>query len=295
MTGDAEHWDAFVSHASEDKETFVRPLVEALGRLEVSLWYDEASLKLGDSLAGSINRGIAKSRCGIIVVSPAFLEKKWPEAELNALVGRRVEEAFRLLPVWHGVRKAEVAAVNPMLGDMFALRTAGLSAQDVALALLAEIRPDLYGARGRPELERLATGQAFEELETELAELREKVEEFLCPHCDAPLVDRFLAYDDRDPNQVDMEAFACGHVRGGHFPKACPHDSSFPVLTDYELRCEQTGEDSWVCFAAPKTAEAKRHHLSGKEGQSEREALNRMIESYNSGAPAERRVEIPRC
>ena len=45
MPGDIEHWDAFVSHAWEDKETFVRPLVEALGRLGVSLWYDEISLK----------------------------------------------------------------------------------------------------------------------------------------------------------------------------------------------------------------------------------------------------------
>ena len=43
MPGDIEHWDAFVSHAWEDKETFVRPLVEALGRLGVSLWYDEIS------------------------------------------------------------------------------------------------------------------------------------------------------------------------------------------------------------------------------------------------------------
>jgi hypothetical protein len=59
-SGDLKNWDAFVSHASEDKESFVRPLVEALGRLGVSLWYDEVSLRLGDSLSGSIDRGIAK-------------------------------------------------------------------------------------------------------------------------------------------------------------------------------------------------------------------------------------------
>ena len=59
MAGDMEHWDAFVSHAWEDKDTFVRPLVEALGLLGVSLWYDEVSLRLGDSLSGSIDRGIA--------------------------------------------------------------------------------------------------------------------------------------------------------------------------------------------------------------------------------------------
>ncbi len=72
MPGGIEHWDAFVSHAWEDKETFVRPLVEALGRLGVLAWYDEVSLKLGDSLSGSIDRGIAKSRNGIVVVSTAL-------------------------------------------------------------------------------------------------------------------------------------------------------------------------------------------------------------------------------
>ena len=54
MQVESKYWDAFISHAWEDKETFVRPLVEALGRLGVSLWYDEISLKLGDSLSKSL-------------------------------------------------------------------------------------------------------------------------------------------------------------------------------------------------------------------------------------------------
>ena len=61
------------------------------------------------------------------------------------------------------------------MADLVALQTAGRTAQDVALALLAEIRPDLYESRGRSQLEKLATGKAFEELEEELSELREKV------------------------------------------------------------------------------------------------------------------------
>ena len=40
-----KYWDAFVSHAWEDKQTFVRPLVEALSEFGVSLWYDEISLR----------------------------------------------------------------------------------------------------------------------------------------------------------------------------------------------------------------------------------------------------------
>ena len=291
MPGDIEHWDAFVSHAWEDKETFVRPLVEALGRLGVSLWYDEVSLKLGDSLSGSIDRGIAKSRNGIVVVSPAFLRKKWPEAELHALMTRRIEDKLQLLPIWHDVGRAEVAAFSPMLADLVALQTAGRTAQDVALALLAQIRPDLYEAKGRSQLQKLATGKAFEELEMQLSDLREKVSELLCPYCEAPLVQRIVAYDDADPSQADVDVFECGHVIGGNNSQACPHDPGFPALTDYELRCEAAGADIWYCLAVPKTAAAKRHHLGAGSGPTEREARNRLIETYNYGAPPEKRVQ----
>ncbi len=291
MPEDTERWDAFVSHAWEDKETFVRPLVEAIGRLGVSLWYDEVSLKLGDSLSGSIDRGIAKSRNGIIVVSPAFLGKKWPEVEMHALMTRRVEDKLQLLPIWHGVGRSEVAALSPLLADLVALRTAGLSAQDVALALLAQIRPDIYEAQGRSQLERLATGEAFEELEAELSDLREKVADLLCPYCEAPVSERIFAYDDMDPNQADVETFECGYVKGGHYPQACPHDPAFPALIDYELRCKAEGSDTWFCFAVPKTSAAKWHYLGGKHGPTEREARNRLIESYNRGAPPENQVK----
>ncbi len=291
--GDIEHWDAFVSHAWEDKETFVRPLVEALGRLGVSLWYDEVSLKLGDSLSGSIDRGIAKSRNGIVVVSPAFLQKKWPEAELHALMTRRIEDKLKLLPIWHNVGRAEVAAFSPLLADLVALQTAGRTAQDVALALLAEIRPDLYESKGRSQLEKLATGKAFEELEEELTDLREKVSDLLCPTCEAPLGERITAYDDTDPNQADVDVFECGYVTGGHHPQACPYDPAFPALTEYELRCEEaSSSDTWFCRAVPKTAAAKRHYLGGTDGLTEREAKTRLIERYNQGAPSHKRVRL---
>ena len=117
MPGDLEHWDAFVSHAWEDKETFVRPLVKALGGMGVSLWYDEISLKLGDSLSSSIDRGITKSRTAIVVVSPAFLQKNWPKAELGALMTRRIEDNLQLIPIWHRVGRSEVAAFSTMLAD----------------------------------------------------------------------------------------------------------------------------------------------------------------------------------
>ena len=290
MPGDIEHWDAFVSHAWEDKETFVRPLVEALGGMGVSLWYDEISLRLGDSLSDSIDRGITKSRTGIVVVSQAFLKKKWPKAELRALMTRRIEDNLHLLPIWHGVGRSGVAAFSSMLADLVALQTAGLTAQDVALALLAQIRPDLYEAKERSQLESLASGKAFEELEMQLSDLREKVSELLCPYCEAPLSERVVAYD--YAYQADIDIFECGYVRGGHDPQACPHDPTFPALSDYDLRCEAGGTDSWFCFPVPKTAAAKRHHLGADDRSTESEARNRVIERYNRGAPPEKRAQI---
>ena len=292
---DTTYWDAFVSHAWEDKQTFVRPLVGALSEFGVSLWYDEISLKPGDSLSGSIERGIAKSRTGIVVVSPAFLGKNWPEAELRALMTRRIETGIKLLPVWHGVGKEEVASLSPMLADLIALVTADRTAQEVALAVLAEIRPDLYEATGRSQLEALARGAAFEDLQNELLNLREKVSELLCPHCEAPLVERILSYDYGDPNQADVDTFECGLVIGGNYPQACRHDPNFPPLSDYELRCESVEVDTWLCSASPKSEAAKRHRLTSETGCSESEARERLIANYNHGAPPAKQVhEDPR-
>jgi hypothetical protein len=76
-------WDVFISHASEDKEDFVRPLAESLRRSGLLVWYDDFTLKVGDSLRRSIDQGLAKSRHGIVVISPNFLKKDWPQKELD--------------------------------------------------------------------------------------------------------------------------------------------------------------------------------------------------------------------
>jgi hypothetical protein len=39
----------FISHASEDKDGFVRSLAQVLNSVGIDVWYDEYSLKAGDS------------------------------------------------------------------------------------------------------------------------------------------------------------------------------------------------------------------------------------------------------
>ena len=67
-----EHYDCFISHAFEDKDSFVRELAFELQKMEYSVWYDEFSLTVGESLTKSINKGIKNSLCGIVVLSPYF-------------------------------------------------------------------------------------------------------------------------------------------------------------------------------------------------------------------------------
>ena len=94
--------DAFICHASEDKDAFVRPLAEALRSHHVEVWYDEFALDVGDSLREAIDRGLAASRYGIVVLSPSFFRKRWPKRELNGLVAREMaEDRGMILPVWH--------------------------------------------------------------------------------------------------------------------------------------------------------------------------------------------------
>src|SRR5262249_18319996 len=59
-----EIYDVFISHASEDKDAFVRPLAKALRSAGIRVWYDEFTLKWGASLRESIDRGLATSRYG---------------------------------------------------------------------------------------------------------------------------------------------------------------------------------------------------------------------------------------
>lgn len=68
-------YDVFISHTSEDKDAIVRPLAEALAKGGLKVWYDEFELKIGDSLRRKIDKGLAHSRFGIVVLSQAFSKR----------------------------------------------------------------------------------------------------------------------------------------------------------------------------------------------------------------------------
>lgn len=72
---------------------------------------------MGDSLRRSIDRGLANSRFGIVVLSPAFFAKEWPQRELDGLVAQEMGGRKVILPVWHNVTLDDVRRFSPTLAD----------------------------------------------------------------------------------------------------------------------------------------------------------------------------------
>lgn len=135
-------YDAFICHASEDKDVFVRPLAEKLRESHLEIWYDEFSLKVGDSLRESIDKGLSKCRFGIVILSPAFFKKRWPKRELNGLTAREMVGGHQIiLPIWHKVTAADIIKHSPPLADIKALDSKkGIG--DICKMLLEKIRPE---------------------------------------------------------------------------------------------------------------------------------------------------------
>ena len=285
-------WDVFISHASEDKESFVRPLAISLRQLGVEVWYDEFSLRVGDSLSRSIDKGLASSRFGLVIISPHFIKKRWPEYELRGLVSREIGEDRVILPIWHGVTRRQVLDFSPPLADKVALRTEGVSAQDIAIQILREIRPDLYKARPRSELERLSTGEAIHGLQNEIDRTREELEhakqelaEYKCPYCGASLSSRIDAPADPEQKHWDVrEEFECGYQTfGGFLERPCPSDPRFPKLTDYELHFQNNPDEphwKWQCYAHGLTDMARRVHIGTGYGRTREETEQEVRGCY---------------
>ncbi|UOE72485.1 toll/interleukin-1 receptor domain-containing protein [Acinetobacter baumannii] len=125
-------YDLFISHASEDKDDFVRPLAETLQGLGLKVWYDEFSMRVGDSLRRKIDSGLRNSRYGTVVLSADFIKKEWTNYELDALVAREMNGHKMILPIWHKITKTDVMKYSPNLADKIALNTSVSTIEEIA-------------------------------------------------------------------------------------------------------------------------------------------------------------------
>ena len=129
---DEKEYDVFISHASEDKEEVVRPLANALKDRKLNVWYDEFELKIGDSLRQKIDKGVAKSKFGIIILSKNFIKKGWTNYELDGLITRSISNQQILLPIWHNITKQEVIDYSPSIADKVARSTSVNTIEKIA-------------------------------------------------------------------------------------------------------------------------------------------------------------------
>lgn len=135
-----KEYDVFISHASDDKDAVVRPLAVALRGGGLSVWYDEFELRIGDSLRRKIDLGLAKSRFGVVVLSPSFMSKGWTNYELDGLVTRSVDGSQVLLPIWHDITKKQVIDYSPSLADKLARSTGTHTVEEIAAEIIEVIQ-----------------------------------------------------------------------------------------------------------------------------------------------------------
>jgi hypothetical protein len=129
-----KEYDCFICHSSEDKAEVVKPLADALRERGVTVWYDEFELKIGDSLRRKIDEGIRSSRFGVVVLSPSFFGKGWPNYELDGLVTLGIASGRSLiLPIWHNVTQKDVLGYSPSLAGLLARST-----KDIPIEALAD-------------------------------------------------------------------------------------------------------------------------------------------------------------
>lgn len=129
--------DVFLCHAWDDRQGAAHELHDLLESHNVSVWFSEKDVGLGVPLLRAIDKGLANSRVGIVLVTPALLRRLPAEGiadkELSALLARE-----RLVPVVHGTTYEALRDVSPLLASRSGLSTAEESMADVA-AKLAEL------------------------------------------------------------------------------------------------------------------------------------------------------------
>lgn len=132
-----EEYDVFISHAFEDKEDFVDEFVSELREQELKVWYDTDKLKWGDSMREKIDKGLSKSRYGVVILSPNYISenKYWTKAELNGLFQVETINGKTILPIWHNLTKKQVTEYSPIIADRKAMTTASMTAKEIAVEL----------------------------------------------------------------------------------------------------------------------------------------------------------------
>jgi hypothetical protein len=134
--------------------------VEAFTQAGISVWFDEAEIKWGDSITQKVNEGLKISRYVIVVLSPSFIKKNWPQKELNAALNIEISTGeIKVLPLLVGSEneKDKILENYPLLNDKMYLPWDG-DLRKIVETLLARLSKRGWGVRST-----LLTNQNFGE------------------------------------------------------------------------------------------------------------------------------------
>ena len=129
--------DLFLCHAWADRLEDATELYNLLKARGVSVWFSEMDIPLGSSFLREIDKGLAKSRIGIVLVTPALLLRLpnggVADRELSALLA-----TDQLVPIIHNTTYDALRNVSPLLASRN-----GLSTGEDTLAVVADKLADL--------------------------------------------------------------------------------------------------------------------------------------------------------
>lgn len=123
--------DVFLCHAWGDRQRVAKELHELLVAAGVKVWFSENDLPLGVPMMRAIDKGLAASRIGLVLVTPALLARLPNESvtdkELSTLLSKNL-----LLPIIHNTTFEALLEVSPMLASR-----SGLSTKEDTLAVIS--------------------------------------------------------------------------------------------------------------------------------------------------------------
>ena len=133
---------AFISYDSRDRDV-AQSIAVGFQRLMCPVWYDEFSLKAGDNLRDSIEKGLRECKKCVLVLSPNFFSNRgWTKREFDSVFTREIlEERQLVLPVWHGVEEQAVYEYSPSLLNVKGLNWKQLGEDEVCRRLYLAIEP----------------------------------------------------------------------------------------------------------------------------------------------------------
>lgn len=114
--------DCFLCHAWDDRQGAAKELHDLLEAAGVKVWFSEKDLGLGVPMMRAIDKGLAASKIGLVLVTPALLARLPKEGvadkELSTLL-----QGNRLVPIVHGTTYTALRDVSPMLASRSGLDT----------------------------------------------------------------------------------------------------------------------------------------------------------------------------